>query len=136
MPEEPRFLDLNIEDLAPLGGTVHFGDRDYQLRSPDGMNLTEISKLQQCEKILGKAMRALQVHPDDQKSSKEAEDSLNILIGLIMPDLPAEELAKLGYLKKTKIFAFFNGRLGAYQDAMKGITEPASLQTTPTLSPV
>ncbi len=131
--EPQRFLDLNVDDLAPIGGIVRLGGHDYQMRSPDGLNLTEISELEQCERRFAKAMKALKLNARDRKASGEAEATLDLLLHVILPDMPAEELKSLGYLKKTKIYAFFSGRLGDFQRAIEAAISP-SLSTMPTSS--
>jgi|GEM_PF-3500154 len=131
--QEPnRFLDLNAEDLAPLGGTVRIGERNYRTLDPDRMGLVEVGELQQLEQRFARAMRRYQQQPSDRKAGREAEAMLDAMLRLVVPDLPAEELGKLGYLKKAKLYAFFGGKLADFQRAIGGATSPS---TTPTSSP-
>ena len=134
--EPRRFLDLDAPDLAPVGCIGRLGTTDYQMRSPDGLSLAEIGMLQQLETRLGKAMRQ---YGDslDSDAANEASAQLDAMLRLILPDLPAEELARLGYLKKTKVYAFFNNRLAEFERTIQAAMNPRppSPPTTPTSSP-
>lgn len=132
---ENHFLDLDLEDIAPAGTIVRLAGHDYTLRHPDALSLVEVSSLQQAEKGLDKAMKRLGEHGDDQRSGREAEAMTDRIIRVILPDLPVEELAKLGYIKKVKIYAFFGGKLADFEAAMQVALRPASPSITPTSSP-
>lgn len=133
MSDEPNhFLDLDLEDIAPAGSIVRLAGHDYILRHPDALSLIEVSTLQQAEKQFARAMKRVVANASDQRAGKEAEACLDRIIRVILPDMPAEEVAKLGYIKKTKIYAFFGGRLSQFEASLQAAMSPP---TTPTSSP-
>jgi len=133
--EAPQVLDLNLEDLAPMGRQVRIGERLYDVRSPESLGLGEFSSLTHQERRYLKAMQRLQTQPDDGAAAQEANTALNAIVLLILPDLAVEQIDALGYLKKAKVYGFFNGRLPAIQAGLRSLQSQPIMPTSSPASP-
>ena len=133
-PQEP-VLDLDEQDIAPLGKAIKLGGIVYRTINPNAMGLADFYAMQQLEQQMSGAIERLRLKPDDQAAGAEAEQVMTQIIQRIVPDLPAVELVKLGFVQKTKVYAFFSGKLDAFQAAVdKATSEPKKRKTTPTSS--